>query len=429
MPTDPDGRPVVIGRRIEVNPEEAAVINRIFEWAADGAGLVRICERLTAEGIPGTTGRHWHKTPIHRILNNERYRGFQIWGQKAVEREPSTGRKIMRPRPRSEWKIVERPDLRIVSEELWARAHKTRQEVREAVAPKRQLARRTSGKHHSPHLLTGFCTCAVCGGAISCVSGGKGSPRLGCRRSWQQGLSACSNRWTIRVKVAEPIILARLQAELSKPATAAYLLRETEKGLAQATAKAADAGRLTKQLEQEQRKLRNLVAAIEAGNDSPAVVMRAIAAKEAVIGDLEGQLATAREQPPAREIRDLPQRISRLLGSLSTVLKGDDPQRVKAALRDLNFSLKFIPTEAEPRAYFAVEAQCDLFALGSFYVRLTVAQMVAVAKGTQGGGWPGHLGAPVALLGEQAAAITTARRTNRRCRWTGKRSRSAPRFY
>jgi site-specific DNA recombinase len=34
--TDADGRPVVVGRRIQVNPDEAKVINRIFEWAAEG---------------------------------------------------------------------------------------------------------------------------------------------------------------------------------------------------------------------------------------------------------------------------------------------------------------------------------------------------------------------------------------------------------
>jgi site-specific DNA recombinase len=56
----------------------------------------------------------------------------------------------MRKRPRSEWKIIERPQMRIVSDELWERTQAARKEIREAVAPKRQLARGKSGKHHSP---------------------------------------------------------------------------------------------------------------------------------------------------------------------------------------------------------------------------------------------------------------------------------------
>jgi site-specific DNA recombinase len=156
--------------------------------------VATIVDRLNREGIPGTGGKRWNKTPISRILANERYLGFQIWGQQAVEREPATGRKIMRDRPRHKWKVVERPELRIVSDELWARAQATRQQVREAVAPRQNLARGKSPKHHSKHLISGFARCAECGGSMAAVSGGKGSPRFGYRKSWQEGLSACMNR-------------------------------------------------------------------------------------------------------------------------------------------------------------------------------------------------------------------------------------------
>ena len=146
---DPSGRKdaggrlacIALGTRIEKNPDEAEVIRRIFEWAAEGVGLTSIVERLNAEGIPGTGEKRWTKSPVSRILKNERYLGRQIWGQQSVEREPGTGRRIMRDNPRSEWKVEERPELRIISDELWARTQKTRAEVREAVAPKRNLAR------------------------------------------------------------------------------------------------------------------------------------------------------------------------------------------------------------------------------------------------------------------------------------------------
>src|SRR4029450_9702780 len=101
----------------------------------------------------------------------------------------------------------------MLSSALWPRPHSTRAEIRAAVAPKgKSLARGKSGKHHSKHLFSGFARCGVCGGAMSSVSGGKGSPRFGCRRSWQEG-HACPNRLTIRIKVAEPQILAKLQEE------------------------------------------------------------------------------------------------------------------------------------------------------------------------------------------------------------------------
>jgi site-specific DNA recombinase len=224
-----DLRRAGLGTRIELNENEAKTVRRIFKWAADGVGVGTMVERLNNEGVPRPSGKRWTKSPISRILNNERYLGRQIWGQRSVEHEPGTGRIITRPNPRTAWKVQERPELRIVSDELWNRAQETRAEIRKAVAPKRNLARGKDARFHSKHLLTGFGTCQVCGGAMSSVSGGKGSPRLGCRRSWAEGRSACPNRLTIRIRVAEPQILARLQGELLKSAVTAYITKAVEK--------------------------------------------------------------------------------------------------------------------------------------------------------------------------------------------------------
>src|SRR5687768_8347312 len=53
---DPDGRPALVGREIRVNEDEARVIRRIFQWAADGVGVATMVDRLNREGIPGTGG-------------------------------------------------------------------------------------------------------------------------------------------------------------------------------------------------------------------------------------------------------------------------------------------------------------------------------------------------------------------------------------
>ena len=64
---------------------------------------------------------------------------------------------------------------------------------------------------------------------MSSVSGGKRSPRLGCARSWQNGTSSCANRLTIRIKVVEPQILAKLQADLLQPKNIASIARAVER--------------------------------------------------------------------------------------------------------------------------------------------------------------------------------------------------------
>ena len=103
------------------------------------------------------------------------------------------------------------------------------------------------------------------------VSGGKGSSRFGCRRSWQEGLSACSNRLTIRIKVAEPQILANLQQQLLEPKTLAYITQAVEREMKKSLQTTpTPAGEIRKRLEQERRKLQNLVTALEGGSDAPA---------------------------------------------------------------------------------------------------------------------------------------------------------------
>ena len=101
---------------------------------------------------------------------------------------------------------------------------------------------------------------------MTSVSGGKGSPRLGCSRSWQQGRDACPNRLTIRMKVAEPQVLAKLQTELQQPKALAYITKSVEKEIQRAlAAPKAGANDNQRQLEQERKKLQNLIAAIEGG--------------------------------------------------------------------------------------------------------------------------------------------------------------------
>ena len=136
---DAHGQPVPLGTRIGVDPDEAKVIQTIFELAAEGVGLTTIVERLR-ERHPGN---RW------QALVEDQSRGFSRtsvtsapdWGQQSVEHDTGTGRKIMRDNPRSEWRIEERPELRIISDELWNRVQQTRSEIRKAVAPKQNLGR------------------------------------------------------------------------------------------------------------------------------------------------------------------------------------------------------------------------------------------------------------------------------------------------
>ena len=114
----PDG-----GVRLQVNEDEAAVVRRIFQMYADGIFLKGIAAKLNAERIPSPRPRMgrrggWCFTGIRAMLRNELYLGHVIWNRSQFVKQPGTNKCTKRERPRNEWKITERPELRIVSPEL-----------------------------------------------------------------------------------------------------------------------------------------------------------------------------------------------------------------------------------------------------------------------------------------------------------------------
>ena len=125
---DPSGKSdaagvAVLGWRLVVDAEAAVIIQRIFESYTEGVSMPAIADRLTPAGVPAPRGTHWTKNALSRILTNERYLGQQIWGQYASARRPGTNRRVQRQRPREDWHVADRPELRIVSDDLWS-AHR-----------------------------------------------------------------------------------------------------------------------------------------------------------------------------------------------------------------------------------------------------------------------------------------------------------------
>jgi hypothetical protein len=132
--TSPDGQPVVLCVRREINDEQAEVIRIIFELFAQGWSPRAIAKHLNDAGIPSPRGGKWLQSAIYGdpdvgygILNNPLYSGRFVWNRRECRKNPDTGKRVHVRRDESEWITTEMPDLRIVSEQLWAKV-KARQE-------------------------------------------------------------------------------------------------------------------------------------------------------------------------------------------------------------------------------------------------------------------------------------------------------------
>ncbi|MEQ8399975.1 MAG: recombinase family protein [Roseitalea porphyridii] len=216
----------------EIDEAEANVIRRVFREFAAGIGPRTIARTLNEEGVPGPNGKLWNDTTIRGhvkrgtgLINNELYIGRLIWNRLRYMKDPSTGKRVSRINPESEWLIREVPELRIVDDELW-QAVKSRQD---AIARKYANVTEAVRKHHKKNklngtrrpksLLSGLIACGCCGGPCSL----RGADRFACSNHISKG--TCSNSRTIPREELEGRVLSGLKDRLMAPEVAAEAMR------------------------------------------------------------------------------------------------------------------------------------------------------------------------------------------------------------
>ena len=320
-----------------------------------GSGFRRIVDRLNRERTFNYAGRQWRNSAVRRLLCNERCSAGHIFGKHRHERVPGSRRKVQRKRSRDEWRIVERPELRIIDDDLWARVEEQRQRAKEyyRYQPSRSLLRGRPASS-SPYLFTGFLRCGICQGTVVIVNTGHGSPRYGCLRRSKNGASACSNSLTIRAKIAEPVLLGGLQAELRRPETLAYITERLAAELnAVLDARPARREAIEATRQDAREKLQNLVVAIEGGAGSP-TLFQAIREREAELVALEQHLATV-DEPLTDRLAVIPTWVRQQLDDAAALL-GESQERAKQEFQRLGIRFVVHPVYDEgPRPFLRAE--------------------------------------------------------------------------
>ena len=123
----------------------------------------------------------WAPSCVNAILTRERYLGSITWGR--FRNTDKGGRTRLRVRqPAAQWVTVNVPELRIVSEELWAaaqarrRQHERTREYPIDLAPSSVLPTPRA----SASLLSGLAVCTICSGPITMSGSGKRTQCYGC---------------------------------------------------------------------------------------------------------------------------------------------------------------------------------------------------------------------------------------------------------
>jgi site-specific DNA recombinase len=237
-----------------------------------------------------------------------------------------TGASVHRPKPAASFVEAVFPELRIVSDELW-QAAQTRLAA-EAVAT-HPAGRQAFWERRRPkHLLTGKVACGCCGGAFSLL----GKDYLGCSRAKNAG--SCRNTTRVRRSVLERQVLAALGNSLMRPeALEAFCDAFIAEWNRMAAEMSLGARAKQDELKVIERKIANLVVAIEDGLADPGVKQRLeeLRARQQVLGDQDG---TTMPAPPALH-PNLAHVYAKRVAALREALDAGDGEEVLEAARDL----------------------------------------------------------------------------------------------
>jgi site-specific DNA recombinase len=359
---DPSRPGEYLGWRMEIAEAEAAAIRNVFEWYASGTTIPQILARLNADpsrysapragGASGT----WKRGAVLRLLKNERYTGKQIWGQRQSVRRPGSRKVVARAVAREQQVIADRPDLQIISDELWAKAQARRHATRIVNEQRRQagsnLISGRVGALHGTALFTGVMRCSACGGSISIVNSrtvnGVVYSYYGCYNAHRNGAAGCSNRVTARAEHADPILLSRIQSELTRPETVDYVVGQLTDPLGKLSERTpGQREALVGRREQTKQKVQRLLAALEEGA-ATATLLPQLQARENELASLESEIQALTAMPVRKRREPKPAWVKRQLADAAELFKHDMPT-AKAALTRLGISFTVTPVYDENR--------------------------------------------------------------------------------
>jgi DNA invertase Pin-like site-specific DNA recombinase len=326
----------------EIDPDQAAIVVRIYEEFVDGRSPREIAKRLNAEGVPSPAGGRWSASSINGdrvrkngVLQNELYRGVLIFMRQKRTYEPASRLKRLKSRPEAEWTVERRPELRIVPEALW-----------EAVSARRARfdGTRAEQQRRPKRLLSGLVKCGCCGSNYIVI----GKEQWGCGGRRQRG--DCANGRTIMTGQLERRVIAGLQRSLLDPDVVRAAVVEHHKAAKErADELAREARGAERRRDKAKRDVDRLVRAVADGGSEFAAIRDALERARSELETAEAAIAAAKAStvialhPGVAD--DYRRNVANLCELLGSAADEDRARQVKQRIRALIDRVIVTPAE------------------------------------------------------------------------------------
>jgi len=304
---------VTTGER-EIDPDQAAIIKRIFTEYANGMAPRRIAGRLNAEEIPGPRGGQWNASTINGsrqrrngILNNELYRGRITYNRQRFIKDPETGKRRARLNPEHEWIITKVPALRIIDDETWGRVQQIKSRYTSQSGNKRQTKKR---------LLTGLIKCGCCSGSMTIIN----RERYSCSAKRERG--TCDSPVSIKAAELEERVLTGLKdILLGNEDLIDTFVTEFKAELARLRKqRGAQERNVQKDLNKVNTAIKRCLTFITEGDGDPGLVRDELRNLEARKRDLELNLAATNDEQAVEPHPNMAELYAKKVSELQTLL-------------------------------------------------------------------------------------------------------------
>ena len=123
---------------LQIVPEEAEIVQKIFDLYIQGNGVRKIKKYLESHGIKTVTGKtEWSTSTIDRMLSNEKYVG-QVLMQKTYTPDFLTGKQVKNT-GQKEMYLVENAHEPIIDQETFDKVQKMKGQIKRAADMQMQL--------------------------------------------------------------------------------------------------------------------------------------------------------------------------------------------------------------------------------------------------------------------------------------------------
>ena len=332
----------------KINAAEAKVIVHIYEQYVAGVGLRTVVKDLNDRRVPspkaGKRGKgFWGISAIWEMLRRERYLGKLAWGER--EKAYRSGTKVRLIRAEDKRTLAQRPDLRIVSEELWQAA-----QTRIAKNKRQNSGKRAPEGRPPKYLLSGFARCAICGGSMKVLAGRNNKTPIkvyGCANHHDAGNAVCANTLRKPVEQVYQSVVAWLQETILTEEFVVRALRMIRHRLAERLQTMnGDTPRLEAEGQRLKVEIDKLARALLSTDDKPQTIVKMMAEREDKLAAVRAQLASMKAAPQVLDLeaRRMEREARRRIADVRAVMgrRGEEAKRALSTL--LDGKLTFTPT-------------------------------------------------------------------------------------